>query len=83
MSKVAQTNSNSSNRQKAAFIKPVVGTENFSEGSLRSKRKITAREAQKQANNLEVVHPNQDKHITHEVIKSTIVFVDGEDHNNP
>jgi hypothetical protein len=83
VSKVAQANSNSSNRQKAAFIKSVVDTTNSSKRSSKNKRKRAARKARKQANSLDIVHPDQEKHIPHEVIKSTILFVDGGNIDNP
>ena len=83
VSKVAKANSNSSNRQKAASMKALVDTKTASKDSRRNQRERSRRKALKQGNSLDLIHPDPEKDITHEVIKSSIVFVDGGDCNNP
>ena len=83
MSKVAKANSNSSNRQKAAFMKSLVDIQKASKCSHRNQRERSRRKALKQANTLDLIHPDPGKAITHEVINSFIVFIDGGDCNNP
>ena len=83
VSKVAKANSNSSNRQKAASVKALVDTKMASKRSLRNQRERSRRKALKQVNALHSIQPDPKKAITHEAIKSSIVFVDGGDSNNP
>ena len=65
------------------FMKSLVDTQKASKRSHRNKRDRSTRKALKQANTLDLIHPDPEKEITHEEIKSSIVFVDGGDSNNP
>ena len=81
--KAAKANSNSTSRQKAVFVKLLVDTQKLSKRSRRNKRDRSVRKTLKQANTLEVIHPDPYKHLPHEVIKSSVLFVYGGDRNNP
>ena len=79
MGNAVWANSNSINRQKATFIKSVMNTAISSKRSYKNKCKIATRKALKEATSFKVVCLNQEKHISHEVIESTILFVNGGD----
>ena len=80
---MAKANSNSSNRQKAAFMKSLMDTQQVLKSSCRNRHDRSRRKALKQANILDLTHPDPEKEINHKEIKSSIVFVDDGDSNNP
>ena len=61
VSKVAKANSNSSNRQKATFIKSLVDTQKALKRSRRNKGDRSTRKSLKQVNTLDFIHPDPEE----------------------